>query len=324
MSAPADCVDSTTPIPDTASLHARHREGMWWGAFGILTFSVTLPVTRLAVPELGATFVGLGRGVGGAILAALLLAYRRESFPERRHWSGLAIVALGVVLGFPLLSAMALRTLPASHSAVLIGLLPAATAVMAVLRAGERPPAVFWFSCAAGAAAVMLFAIAEGAGLPRPGDFLLLGAVLSASVAYAEGARLARELEGWRVISWALVLAAPFLVVPVWFSSDRIGHASPAAWACFAYVSSVSAFSGFFAWYRGLALGGVARVGQVQLIQPVLTLLWAALLLREPIRPLTLAASLLVIGSVALTQRTRSPAPTPETTLQNGFPPAEN
>jgi drug/metabolite transporter (DMT)-like permease len=170
----------------------------------------------------------------------------------------------------------------------------------------------------------MLFAIAEGAGLPRPGDFLLLGAVLSAAVAYAEGARLARELEGWRVISWALVLAAPFLAVPVWLSSGQIGHASPAAWACFAYVSSVSAFSGFFAWYRGLALGGVARVGQVQLIQPVLTLLWAALLLREPLRPLTLAASLLVIGSVALTQRTRSTAAAPQTTLQNGFPPAEN
>lgn len=278
---------------------------MLLGLVGVVCFSVTLPVTRLAVPQMGGTFVGLGRALVAAVLAGILLWLRREPLPDRRHWPALAVVALGVVVGFPLLSALALKGLPAAHSAVLVGLLPAATAVMAVVRAGERPSAAFWGSCAVGAVSVLLFAAAEGAGMPRLGDLQLLGAVLAAAVGYAEGGRLARELEGWRVICWALILAAPFLVVPVWLSSGTVSHATPAAWAAFAYVSSVSMFLGFFAWYRGLALGGVARVGQIQLLQPVLTLAWAALILGEAIRPLTLGASLLVIGSVALTQRAR-------------------
>lgn len=298
MSASSHC------LPAAAADRTR-REGLLFGLIGVVCFSVTLPVTRLAVPELGGTFVGLGRALVAALLAAGLLIARRERLPDRRHWAGLAVVALGVVVGFPLLSALALKGLPASHSAVLVGLLPAATAVMAVLRAGERPSPLFWWGCAAGTGSVLFFAVAEGAGLPRPGDLLLLGAVLSAAVGYAEGGRLARELEGWRVICWALVFAAPFVAPPVWLSAGSVGHASPAAWASFAYVASVSMFLGFFAWCRGLALGGVARVGQIQLVQPVLTLFWAALLLREGIRPLTLAASLLVIASVAVTQRAR-------------------
>jgi drug/metabolite transporter (DMT)-like permease len=305
VSAPTECLDSRTPAAD-ALAKAQHREGVLLGLVGVVCFSVTLPVTRLAVAQLGGTFVGLGRAVGAAVLAGILLAVRREPLPERRHWPGLLVVALGVVVGFPLLSAIALRGLPASHAAVLVGLLPAATAVMAVARAGERPSVAFWLSCAAGALAVLIFAMAEGAGMPRVGDLLLVGAVLSAAVAYAEGGRLAREMEGWRVISWALVLTVPFLVVPVWLSAGSVGHASPSVWWGFAYLSCVSMFLGFFAWYRGLALGGVAQVGQIQLLQPVLTLAWAALLLGERIRPLTLGASLLVIGSVALTQRTRT------------------
>lgn len=269
-------------------------------------FSVTLPVTRIAVPEMGGTFVGLGRALVAALLAGAVLLLRGEKLPERRHWPGLAVVALGVVVGFPLCSALALKGLPAAHSAVLVGLLPGATALMAVLRAGERPSLPFWLSAGAGVAAVLLFALAEGAGLPQPGDGLLLLAVLSAAVGYAEGGRLARELEGWRVICWALVFAAPFLVLPVSLSvGPHLLSASPAAWWGFFYVSCVSMFLGFFAWYRALALGGVAHVGQVQLVQPVLTLLWAALLLHEPLKPLTLLAALGVIGSVALTQRTR-------------------
>lgn len=277
--------------------------GLAWGFLGVLAFSLTLPATRAAVPELGGTLVGLGRALVAAALAGGLLLARRERPPPRRHWPGLAIVALGVVVGFPLCSALALRQVPAVHGAVVVGLLPAATAIMAVLRAGERPPAAFWLASAAGVGAVLVFAAAQGAGRPQAADGLLLAAVGLGALGYAEGGRLARELGGWRVICWALLLAAPLLAPPVLLVIDRDGLAAgPAAWLGFAYVSLVSMFLGFFAWYRGLALGGVARVGQIQLVQPVLTLGWAALLLGERVDGRTLLASLLVIGSVGLTR----------------------
>lgn len=158
------------------------------GGLGVLSFSFTLPTTRLAVPFLGGTFVGLGRAVVAAILALLVLLIRREPLPERRHWFGLVMVAIGVVIGFPLFSALALQSLPASHGAVVVGLLPAATAVMAVLRAGERPSRGFWLSCIGGVLAVMIFAIVQGAGRPQPADLLLLLAVLFGALGYAEGA----------------------------------------------------------------------------------------------------------------------------------------
>ena len=277
--------------------------GFVYGFVGVLAFSLTLPATRAAVPELGSTVVGLGRAIVAAALAGIVLLAMRERPPARRFWPGLAIVAIGVVVGFPLFTALALQSVPAAHGAVVVGLLPAATAVMAVLRTGERPPPAFWFAVAAGVVAVLIFGAAEGAGRPQAADLLLLAAVLLAALGYAEGGRLARELGGWRVICWALLIAAPFLAIPV--SAAVVQHglsAGPGAWLGFAYVSVVSMFLGFFAWYRGLALGGIARVGQIQLIQPVLTLLWAALLLGEPIGPLTVLASLLVVGSVALTR----------------------
>ncbi len=277
--------------------------GLAFGFLGVLAFSLTLPATRLAVPELGSTVVGLGRALVAALLASILLLVLRERPPARRYWSGLAVVAVGVVIGFPLFSAVALQYVPAAHGAVVVGLMPAATAVMAVLRAGEHPPRAFWLAVAAGVVAVLLFAAAEGAGRPQPADALLLVAVLLAALGYAEGGRLSRDLGGWRVICWALLLAAPFLAVPVSIEIARRGlSAAPEAWLGFGYVAVFSMFLGFFAWYRGLALGGVARVGQMQLIQPVLTLIWSALLLRETVGPLTVLASLLVIGSVALTR----------------------
>lgn len=287
---------------------SQQNEGFLMGGIGVLCFSFTLPATRLADSLLGGTFVGLGRALAAALLAMCVLFIRHESPPDRRHWRGLVIVAFGVVVGFPLFSSLALQSLPASHGAVVTGLLPAATAVMAVLRAGERPSKMFWISCIAGALAVLLFAVSQGAGHFQPGDMLLFVAVLLGGLGYAEGGRLAREMRGWRVICWALVIAAPFLVFPVIFSFHPHGNiAQPAAWFGFAYVSVVSSFLGFFAWYRGLALGGVARIGQIQLLQPVLTLFWAALLLHEHVTLLTVLASLLVIASAAVSQWTHKP-----------------
>ncbi len=308
-------MDQTTRIALKTGHSARrtlspHLEGLLFGGIGVLAFSLTMPATRAAAPELGGVFVGLGRSLVAALLATALLFCLREPLPERRHWRGLALVALGAIVGFPLCSAIAMQSLPAAHGAVATGLLPAATAVMGALRAGERPSKLFWLGCLVGVGAVLAFAMTEGAGRPHPGDLLLLLAVGLGALGYAEGGRLAREMNGWRVICWALVMVAPLLIVPILLTVAQHGvSASPRAWIGFGYVSVVSAFLGFFAWYRGLAVGGVARVGQIQLVQPVLTLCWSALLLGETLRLPSVLASLTLIAVALCTQRLRTPGP---------------
>jgi drug/metabolite transporter (DMT)-like permease len=276
------------------------------GLLGVLGFSLTLPMTRVAVDGLDPVFIGLGRAAVAAAPAAVLLALWRERLPDRATLGRLALVALGVVFGFPLLSALALQELTAAHSAVIVGLLPAATAVMAVARAGERPSAGFWVASLAGLVAVLAFAASQGAGRPSGADVLVLVAVALGAVGYAEGGSLAREMGGSRVICWALVLSLP-LTLPLGVAGAVAGGvAAPAdAWLGFAYVAMVSQFLAFFAWYAALARGGVAKIGQVQLVQPLLTLGWAAALLGEHIGLVTLAASLAVVASVVATQRAR-------------------
>jgi len=263
-------------------------------------------LTRHAVEELDATFVGLGRALVAAALAGALLAIRREPLPDRRDLPRFAAVALGVVIGFPLFSTLALRHLEAAHASVIVGLLPAATAVFAVLRAGERPTRAFWVAAAAGLVAVLVFAATQGVSGLAPADLLVLAAVASAGLGYAEGGVLARRYGGWQVICWALVFTAPFLVLPTALSAGDLGHVSATVWLCFAYVSVISMFLGFFAWYHGLALGGVAKIGQTQLAQPVLTLAWAALLLGEHVSASMIIAALAIIACVLATQRTRT------------------
>ncbi len=279
------------------------------GALGVVGFSFSLPATRLALTGLSASVVGLGRAVVAALLAGVLLVAKGERLPSREHRARVLVVALGVVVGFPLFSALALRDTPAAHGAVVVGLLPAATAVWAVVRAGERPSRQFWLACVVGLASVIVFAVTQGAGTLRGSDGFLLLAVVSGSLGYAEGGALAREIGGWRVICWALVLSMP-LVLPIVavgvLDQVRQGFDVPArAWLGFGYVAGVSMFAAFFAWYAGLARGGVARISQLQLAQPVLTLLWAALLLGEVVDGQTVAAAVLVLISVAWTQSTR-------------------
>ena len=286
------------------------------GLLGVLGFSFTLPATRVAVDGLDPAFVGLGRAAVAAVPAAVLLGLWRERFPDRATLARLALVALGVVFGFPLLSALALRELTAAHSAVIVGLIPAATAVAAVARAGERPSGGFWLASGAGLAAVLAFAASQGAGISGA-DLLVLGAVALAAIGYAEGGALARDLGGSRVICWALVLSLPVTLAVAVVTAAIEGVDAPAdAWLGFAYVSLVSMLLAFFAWYAALASGGVAKIGQVQLVQPLLTLGWAAALLGEHVSPGTLVASLAVVGSVVATQRARvsravSPAAVP-------------
>lgn len=282
------------------------RKGLWWGFVGVASFSLTLPATRVAVATLDPVFVGLGRAVIAALLAAIVLAATGARWPGRALLPRLALVAGGVVIGFPLFSAWAMRHVPAAHGAVVIGLLPLATAVAAAWIAHERPSRMFWLCATAGSAVVVGFALWQGGGTPEPADLLLVLAVAAAAIGYAEGGRLSRTMPGSQVICWALVIAAPFVAIPTAFTLDaRLLNAPAAAWIGFAYVSVVSMFLGFFAWYRGLALGGIATVGQVQLVQPFLTILASAWLLGESVDVSTYVAAALVIASIAAGRRAR-------------------
>jgi drug/metabolite transporter (DMT)-like permease len=283
---------------------SERRAGLLWGFVGVASFSLTLPATRVAVASFDPVFVGLGRAVVAALLAAIVLVASRTRWPGRAVLARMAVVAGGVVVGFPLFSAWALRYVPAAHSAVVIGLLPLATAVAGALIAHERPSSLFWLCAIFGSAIVVGFALWQGGGVPHPADLLLVLAVISAAIGYAEGGRLSRAMPGWQVICWALVLAAPFVAVPTVLAIDgRLLSAPASAWIGFAYVSAVSMFLGFFAWYRGLALGGIATVGQVQLVQPFLTIFASASLLGERIDAATYVAAALVIASIAVGRR---------------------
>jgi drug/metabolite transporter (DMT)-like permease len=261
-------------------------------------FSFTVPFTRVAVGGLSPLFIGSGRAVVAALLAGAALALTRQRLPHGRQWARLAVVGGGVVLGFPLLTSYALTTAPASHGAVVIALLPAATAAMAVLRGHERPPVTFWIVAGIGAVVAIGFASAQwgGVGQLRWSDLLLFGAVVAAAVGYAEGGLLARELGAWQTISWALVLCAPLMgLLTVLSAAQQTPTGTPVQWAAFAYLGVVSMFLGFFAWYHGLALGPMSQVSQVQLVQPVLSICWAALLLGEQLTWATVLGGVVVI-----------------------------
>jgi drug/metabolite transporter (DMT)-like permease len=283
--------------------------GLALGALGVLAFSMSLPMTRVAVQHLDPWFVAFGRAVGAGLLAWAYLRATGAPRPARDQWRRLAIVALGVVVGFPLFTSLALTSQTSAHGAVVITVLPAMTAVFAVLRAGERPPPLFWLAVAGGLAAVLVFLVTTGTvhGSLSTVDLYLLAAVVLCGLGYAEGGRLARELGGARTICWALILSLPATVtIALGAATLHPPRANAAAWAAFGYLTVISMFLGFFAWYAGLARGGIARVGQIQLGQPVLTLLWSALLLGEAVTPASIGAALLVLGCVVLTQRSRA------------------
>jgi drug/metabolite transporter (DMT)-like permease len=275
-------------------------------ALGILCFSFTFPATRLADPDFGGTIVGLGRAVGATLLAIAYLALTDGPRPRGRQWIRVAVAAAGVVVGFPLLTALALRHVTAAHTAVIVGLLPAATALVGALRGGERPSRAFWLAALGGLVAVLAFAAIQGAGGPTANDGLVILAVFVCAGGYAEGGILARQLGGARTICWALLVAAPVTAPIAIATALHHGmHADVDAWLGFAYVSVGSMFLGFVAWYHGLAHGGIARMSQLQLAQPLLTLAWSAALLGEHVTPVTLVAALAVLACVAATQRAR-------------------
>jgi drug/metabolite transporter (DMT)-like permease len=275
------------------------------GLIAVLAFAVTLPATRVAVRALDPVFVGLGRGVGAALLAAAFLSLTRQRLPSREEARGLAIVAAGVVVGFPLLTSLAMRYVDASHGGVVLGILPLATAAAGALFSGERPSARFWLLALAGAALVIGYSLTRAEGALHVADLALFGAIVSAGVGYAEGARLSKSLGGLQVISWALVFSAPVLIAPAVLFAPSSINLPLESWLGFLYITVISQFLGFFFWYHGLALGGIAKVSQIQLVQPFFTIMASALLLGERADILTWLVAAVVLIVVAIGKNSR-------------------
>lgn len=279
-------------------------EGWGSGLLGVIIFSGSLPATRVAVSDFSPLFLTSARAAIAAVLGMALLALLRQPRPKPHDLGPLAIVALGVVIGFPLLTALALQHITSAHSIVFIGLLPLATAIFAVLRGGERPRLLFWVFAGLGSAAVTGFALATSRTASTTGDLLMVAAVLLCGLGYAEGAKLSRRLGGWQVISWALGISLPVTaLIAVTNLPASWAQISTPAWLGLAYVSIFSMLVGFIFWYRGLALGGIATVGQLQLLQPFFGLALAGALLREPVSSIMFATAALVMGCVVLARR---------------------
>jgi drug/metabolite transporter (DMT)-like permease len=282
----------------------RASKGWGSGLLGVVIFSGSLPATRLAIAGFDPTFLTGARAVIAALLGALLLVLLRQPRPAWSDLGPLVVVALGVVVGFPLLTALALQHMTAARSIVFVGLLPLATAIFGVLRGGERPRTGFWIFSIVGSLAVAGFALARGGSASPVGDLLMVAAIAACGLGYAEGAVLSRRIGGWQVICWALVLALPamtlvaLLTLPATFADI----AAP-AWLGLAYVSVFSMLVGFVFWYRGLAQGGIAKVGQLQLLQPFFGLSLAGLLLDEPVAPTMIAVTAVVVLCVGGAKR---------------------
>lgn len=280
-------------------------KGLWLGVLGVVIFALTLPMTRLAVgttdaPQMSGAFIALGRAVVAAGLSAVFLMVTRASFPSRRDWWPLAVTAGGVVFGFPLLTSIAMRHVEAVHASVIVGVLPLATAGVGAWLHRQRPSSGFWACAVVGSGLVAAFAVLRSgsAGMAiQPADALLLAAMGCAAVGYGYGARLSQHMRPEHVICWALVLSLPLTLPWAWVTRPQ-ETIHDSAWWGFTYVAVFSMWLGFFAWYRGLALGGTVRVSQVQLLQPFLGMLFAVPLLGERLDALTMGFAVAVIATV--------------------------
>lgn len=283
----------------------KEKIGLLLGVVGVICFSLTLPATSIAVPYFGTTIVGLGRAVIAGIIVAIVLLVRKERLPSVRQFKSLMIVSFGAVLGFPLLTSWAMTSLPVSHGAVELALLPLATAGFAIFRAGERPSLKFWLSSVIGAIAVIIYASYLGLGQLHMADLALLAAVLILGLSYAEGGQLSKELGSWQVIAWAILIAGPFFIIPVFlsFTADML-QAPATAWLSLFYLAVVSQFLAYVAWYGGMAMGGIARVSQIQYVQPFLMILFATLFLNESITSFTVVVAMIVVLSVIVGKNT--------------------
>ncbi|RWA75690.1 DMT family transporter [Mesorhizobium sp.] len=269
------------------------------GFVGVLIFSGSLPATHVAVMDFDPTFLTSARAAIAGLLGIVMLVLFHEKRPERGDLASLVVVALGVVVGFPLLTALALKHVTTAHSIIFVGLLPLATAIFGVLRGGDRPRPAFWLFSCVGSALVAGFALTQGVTASPVGDGLMLAAIIVCGLGYAEGAALSRRLGGWQVICWALAISLPvMLVLSIVFLPPSFASVGTGAWIGLAYVSLFSMLIGFVFWYRGLAQGGIAAVGQLQLLQPFFGLALAATLLHEQVSPLMVVVTLGVVACV--------------------------
>ena len=277
-------------------------KGMFLGLVGVVSFGLTLPATRFIIPYFEPVFIGLGRAVIASFVAALLLIATKQTRPSKNQFYQLLVVASGVVVGFPILSAWAMQTVPASHGGVVLGVLPLATAIVGAVVSNEKPSVAFWICGIVGSAVVIAYSLLQGVGEFQTGDFFLLGAIVSAATGYALGGKLSKEIGGWQVICWALVISFPFIIVPAWLEApqEAVGSLPLNVILSFLYLALVSQLFGFFFWNKGLALGGVARVSQTQLLQPIVTLVASAFLINETINLQTIVFAILVIVTVAI------------------------
>ncbi len=295
-----DSATQTIPI-------AVNSSGTLLAALGVVAFSLTFPATVWGLDSFGPWSLVAIRSVLAAVLAGGFLLAMRVPLPARRDWAGLAVVAGGVVVGFPLLTTLALQTSTTSHAAVVVGLLPLTTAAFAAVRTGRRPSRTFWLAAVAGAAVVIAFTVRESGGALHTGDVYLFGALLVCAAGYTEGGRLARRMPGWHVIGWALVLCLPLTltgsvvalaVEPVSLSARGV--------IGLLWVAAGSTFFGLYVWYRGMASIGIAKASQLQLAQPLLTLVWSVSLLDERMSPMAPVAAAAVLVCIAVTQRART------------------
>lgn len=277
-----------------------------WGSglLGVIIFSGSLPATRVAVLDFEPMFLTSARAVIAALLGAFFLKLFKQKMPDRSDIFPLILVAIGTVLGFPLLTALALQHITAAHSIVFVGMLPLTTAIFGVLRGGERPEPAFWVFSIIGAATVAGFALYGNGGGNLTGDLLMIAAVVICGLGYAEGATLSRKLGGWQVISWALLISLPvMLIIGLFTLPETVRNVTPVGWFGLFYISVFSMMVGFIFWYRGLALGGIAGVGQLQLLQPFFGFLLAGAFLHEPIAWTMLASTVIVVLCVAGAKR---------------------
>lgn len=276
----------------------RLSNGWLNGLIGVMIFSGSLPATRIAVLHLDPLFVTVARASIAGVLALIVLLITKEKFPDKTQLLSLGIVSLGVVIGFPLLSALALLYVTSAHSIVFVGILPLSTAIFGIFRGGERPRPIFWVFSILGSSLVVSYALMQGVS-SSIGDLLMLLAIILCGLGYAEGGKLSKTLGGWQVISWALILSLP-IAIPLGFLyyPTSVAQVSIGAWTGLAYVSFFSMFIGFVFWYKGLAQGGIASVGQLQLLQPFFGLSLAAGILHEEVGIGMLFVTLGVIGCV--------------------------
>lgn len=282
------------------------RRGTVLASLGVIAFSLTFPATAWGLESFGPWSLVALRSVLAAVIAGAFLLARRVPLPAPEHWAGLAVVAAGVVVGFPLLTTLALTTSTTSHAAVVVGLLPLTTAALSALRTGSRPSRTFWAAAVAGAVVVLGFTLAQSGGSPSVGDAYLFAALLVCAAGYTEGGRLARTLPGWQVVGWALVLCLPLsLAGSVLGLAHEPVHLNGHGLAGLLWAAAGSTFLGLYVWYRGMAEIGAPRASQLQLAQPLLTLVWSVALLGEHLAPAAPAAACAVLVCIAVTQRVK-------------------